>query len=282
MTRRQKYFDLQCGEVREGLSAMLDGEADASESEALLTHLETCHECAAYYDELHTLDVRLCKELTDSCDPDQIWERVQWAVAAQDTAPTEKVAAGCKTSRVPAVPRWVGSALAAMLLLAVIAGGLQMWRPDVSNLPVVTETVRDFETFRLRGELLDVAAAEPKVVRRWMAAKVDFKLPENVDPPTGFKIAGGRLCSFLNRRLAFFLYENGPAVLSLYVMKASGLKLPDSGSFDTTRSEQGLSTVTWKQGGLAYVVVSDLPAPEVTSFASHLMGREAESGEANL
>lgn len=250
---------------------MLDGEADAAESEALLTHLEDCRECAAYYDELRALDVRLGKELTGSCDPDKIWERVEWAIAAQETVPVEGHDAGREVWRVRALPRWVGSALAAMLLLAVIAGGVQFWRPDAANLPVVTETVRDFETFRLRGGLLDVAAAEPGVVRRWMAAKVDFKLPENVNPPAGFMIAGGRLCSFLNRRLAFFLYENGPAVLSLYVMKASGLKLPDSGSFDTTLSQRGLTTVTWKQGGLAYVVVSDLPAPEVTNFASRLM-----------
>lgn len=272
MTRKQKYSDLRCGEVREGLSAMFDRETDEIESEALLAHLEGCEECASYQRQLGRLHTRLCDELTDTCNVDQIWERVEWGIEAIETRPSANAQASPKKWwNFAGAQRVAAAALAAMLLLGVIIGDQKFWPADSKGLPLVTETIRDFETFRLRGGLLDVAAREPNVVRQWMAAKIDFKLPEDVNPPAGFRIAGGRLCSFLNRRLAFFHYEKGTAALSLYVMKASGLKLPGNGSFDVATSTNQLTTVTWADQGLAYVVVSGLPASEVTAFASRLM-----------
>ena len=43
---------MSCDSHREILSAMLDGEADPSEVEACLRHLESCPACARYRDEL--------------------------------------------------------------------------------------------------------------------------------------------------------------------------------------------------------------------------------------
>lgn len=285
MTRRKKLFELECGQVRERLSPLLDGEASPSEAAAVGAHLDECVDCAVHFHELRLLHTRLGEELTDACDEEQIWERVEWAIAAHETSLEEHAPISQPEARRPvrSAWHWAAPALAAMLLIGVIFGGQNLlWRNGHSSLPVVTETVRDFETFRLRGSLLDVTASEPGAVRKWMAAKIDFQLPENVGPPAGFKVAGGRLCSFLNRRLAFFHYKSGPSAMSLYVMKASGLSLPQGGAFDTTQSNNKLTTVTWRQGDLAYVVVSDLPANDVTAFASQLRAQPSAPGETRL
>lgn len=253
---------------------MVDGEADNIESVALEAHLDECIECNDYHRDLGHLHARLGDELTDTCDVENIWERVEWSIAANETrhakhgAPLHK-----KWWRYAAVQHVAGAALAALLLVTVMLSGNQLLWPDAKSLPIITETVRDFETFRLRGGLLDVAAKEPRVVRNWMAAKLDFDLPDDVSPPAGFKLAGGRLCSFLQRRLAFFHYEKDQSSLSLYVMKSAGLNIPKASSFSTARSAQGVTSVIWQRGDLVYVAVSDLPEAETVSFASGLIER---------
>ncbi len=260
---------------------MLDGAVDALEAAALEAHMAQCPDCAAYCDNARALDDRLREELTGPCDFDRLWGSVQERIVAEDDVMPQSDAvsvqgdadSGQGGALITGVRRWAGMAIAAMILLGAFAGGTAVLRMNAGELPIVTETVRDFETFRIRGGLLDVAANEPGLVREWVATRVDFHLPGDVDPPAGFEIAGGRLCSFLNRRLAFLHYKKGPGSLSLYVMKATGLKIPEHGQFKSVNSANGLTTVTWRQSDLAFVVVSNLPSQEVTDFAASFKGR---------
>ena len=41
---------MKCEEIQKQLSVMVDGESSPESSEKLLAHLQTCHECSAFYE----------------------------------------------------------------------------------------------------------------------------------------------------------------------------------------------------------------------------------------
>lgn len=257
-----------CDDIQEILSANLDAEAQPDELALAVEHIEHCASCARYESDLQRMQASLQESADCSAhlfDSDQLWAKLQENIDRIDSGelsiPHEEESFG--------FVRWLASvAVAACLIIGITVGSMLMVSSQQSLLPVVAETVRDFETFRLRGELLDVDSGNDTEVVQWMSAKLDFALPDNIDPPQGYHIAGGRLCSFLNRRLAFFQYQKNADSLALYVMKAEGLEVPNPGRFETSTSDVGLSTVTWVQGDLAYVIVSEMPIDEVVEFAS--------------
>lgn len=254
---------------------MIDGEANDAEVVALRKHLHECRDCEAHFEALSILHIRLREELIDSTDPDAVWQRVSAELDAEDARLRQK---NTRSSGRGFARRWAPLAMAAMLLLAIFMGSSGPWTSTIDALPVVTETNRDYETFRVSGRSLDVSAVRPGEIKKWMAAKLDFELPSNMSGPAGFKLAGGRLCSFLNRRLAFFQYENGNAGLSLYVMKRAGLDLPAMSDIATVQAPQGFTTVIWQHDGLVYLLVSELPENEVQALAEGMIEHFSNAG----
>ena len=261
MNRESKLAVTPCEEIQEILSSKLDGEAQPDELIAAAQHLDKCLECAAYELDLIESEAQLSTandELVKDFDSDQLWEDIKGEIDRFDNNRDSYKR-----------KRWLATvAVAACLIISVTVTAMLMHSSQKILLPVVAETVRDYETFQVRGELLDVHLTSTTEIVQWMAAKLDFTLPEMVSPPVGYKISGGRLCSFLNRRLAFFQYQRDSDDLALYIMEAEGLEVPARGQYQTTTTEQGLTTVTWSQEQLVYVLVSELPAPVVVDFAS--------------
>ena len=250
-----------CEIIQEILSARLDGEALAEESDVVSKHLHSCALCVAYENELRDLDVRvkaLYEQPEFHCDSERLWKNIQVGLDRIDSNRSSN-----------GLARWfAGVAIAACLIICISVVTVLSFSSRTYLLPVVAETVRDYETFRVRGELLDVDVKSTAEIMQWMSAKVEFAIPETISPPAGYTISGGRLCSFLNRRLAFFQYERGSSDLALYVMEADGLEIPQRGLYKTSTTDEGLTAVTWARDDLVYVIVSDLPPGELAEFAA--------------
>ncbi len=96
---------MKCDAVRTALSDSFDtGEALERDAEA---HVETCAQCAAWQSELERLDEMLCQTTPVEDDPALV-ARIQAAVAQ---------------SRPWVMPRWLGAAVAAALIVLSMAGG---------------------------------------------------------------------------------------------------------------------------------------------------------------
>ena len=255
-----------CLEVQQDLSAEFDNECQLLERTLINRHLDTCSVCTTYKSGLHSLHGQLQRKQSPICDVDEIWCHILNSIendeSVEPTSKTDQLVH--KVSN-----RWLGFALAASILFGVITAGLLIDPSKNETLPLIAETVRDFETFQIRGELLDIDANKISYIVQWMSAKIDFELPDStIEPPEGYSVHGGRLCSLLSRRSAFFYYEKESDMLSLYVMKADGLSVPHDGEYKTSMTQAGLTTVSWTRDDLAYVIVSDLSAEEVVKFAS--------------
>lgn len=252
-----KFIDRQCEEVREDLSAMLDDEVGVAEEASLRRHLETCVHCAAYERDLRELQVQIDLHLNEQCDEDRIWDRV-----LVDIGVAQNVSARWRAGK----PFWHWAA-AAILVCGLALGGWHVLISGDSNRSIVAATVEDFGDFRRTGDVLDVAGSHPEAITRWMIARVDFELPEEIATPAGLQITGGRLCSFLKRKLAFFSYSTANGDVGLYIAQADGLDVPQGGGYTAIARDDGLSAVSWYSNGLAYVTVSDLPIGDLALIA---------------
>ncbi len=277
MTKPQDHSILQCSDAQDCLCAMIDEETVKLDSAALELHLNACSDCRTFYNDQRQLHARLRAELAGYCDVDRIWRNIERDIVRYDEQ-SSQTAVSYPQAEIEGV-RVLGTrriaAMAAAILVVFFLAGTSLFAPIARSLPVTMETIRDFETFRQLGGRLDIQASDPDVVRRWMMARTNFTMPRNINPPKGFNITGGRLCLFLNRRLVFLQYDKGTVTVSLYIMKATGLKLPKSGTIDFSLPHNALTTATWQRGGLAYVVVSDLSRGDIKSIASSLKDQQA-------
>ena len=160
----------------------------------------------------------------------------------------------------------------AVLLIAVVGLISLPGQQTVQPTALVVEPVNDFITYRLSGRPLDVESADPAELAQWFTGKTEAGVPRDIPAPPGFRLVGSRLCYFLNRRLAALMYQSDAGLLSLYVMSDHDIVMPEA-RFDAavgrTLSSHRVNDHTsliWRNGGRVYVLVSDLPEPDMRRF----------------
>jgi anti-sigma factor RsiW len=120
------------------------------------------------------------------------------------------------------VPLWrrPAAVLAAIALIAVVtiaADPLALRKEHRVN-ALIREPVNDLITYRMSRRSPDFETADPRTISEWWADKLDFRVPTPVAELGGYRLIGGRLCYFLNRRLTALMYRKDDHVVSLYVM----------------------------------------------------------------
>ena len=88
---------------------------------------------------------------------------------------------------------------------------------------------------------------------------------------------GGRLCYFLERRVASYMYTAHSRYVSLYVMPQHGLPSPPDALMTlaqpraTVHAVQGYTQVIWLQTDLLYALVSDLPKEQLFEMVRQMV-----------
>ncbi len=261
--------EMRCESVQESVLARLDNEPDGAVWSAVEKHLLSCPSCAEFAENSMLLNARLREELKDDADTTLLWSRVSAAIDAESRrdAATKTTASRGRTGGRMAV---LGS-VAAVVMVAIFSFAF-IGDSDKHKTPLtVAESINDFLTFKASGRELDVNSSEPQELRRWFVKRLDFEVPLSMAMPAGFTLDGARLCAFLNRRLASFMYHMGEKAVSLYVMTENGLdtilkRVPKDNELSVFLS-RGLTNVVWRSDGLVYVVVADFPQNEAVRFA---------------
>ena len=266
MTPRDQRCDMLCEEVREALSGMIESDPRSLEDEAVARHLEQCTACAVFRAEIESLDRVLRENLDHPVDGDRIWARVSDAIAGE---PVPGEAARSHTAKPEGRRSFLRFGAVAAVVLAAPIGGVLWSRATNRRQSFLAGVGEDFTDFLQGGGILDVRASHPRAVRRWVEPRVEFELPSGVSGPDGAQLAGARLCSILGRKLVFLAYRSGSQDMGLYVTPASGLGFSESDRFSVTSRDDGLTTATWQQNGLGYVVVSNALLSELEPFIAH-------------
>jgi anti-sigma factor RsiW len=78
----------------------------------------------------------------------------------------------------------------------------------------------------------------------------------------GFPLAGGRLDYLGGRPVAALVFQRARHVVQVYVWPEAGEAAP------TTEARAGYTIIAWREGGMAYRAVSDIPAADLADFVA--------------
>ncbi len=253
---------MECPEALEHFQDFLDEELGKHKASALEAHLHLCPGCAA---EFH------------------IQQEMRQAVREKATRHTASphLRASLRQAETMQVPGWLKWWVPALALLLVLSLGTALYMASLSPRPLapsplVVEAVNDYIRLTQRGRPEDMGGPDPPQVVKWFRGKLDFAF--NLPPAEEgeFRLVGGELSYYLDRKVACLLYRKGPHLVTLSVLRREGVDVPKGTSMTATgtplhlASHRGFTVIVWQRNDLLYALVSDLAAQELSPLATSI------------
>jgi anti-sigma factor RsiW len=251
---------MNCNESRAAIEADADGELDTIRHLELEAHLRACPDCARLAEGARARRAALRAALPRFTAPPRVVERIRASLMAEEaprSAPRPWVA----------WPSWSVVGLAASLALAALGGyawGRSRGRGDVLLREAVSDHVRSLQA----GHLMDVVSTDQHTVKPWFIGKLEFSPPVADLADAGFPLAGGRLDNLDGRNAAALVFHRRLHVINVFIWPAGGTQVGARQG-----RESGYNALTWSQGDLNFMAVSDIPAQELGQFVAAFRGR---------
>ncbi len=250
---------MNCSESRALLEADADGELDLIRHLELGAHLRSCPGCSRIAEAARARRDALREALPRFTAPPQLVERIRASLGAGQSRPARRASV--------IWPVWNAVGVAASLVLAVI-GGYALGRAHARGDALLGEAVADHVRSLQASHLMDVASTDQHTVKPWFIGRLDFSPPVADLADAGFPLVGGRLEHLDGRGAAALVYKRRQHVINLFIWQAGG------GAVAQRRGRQdGYSALTWSQGGLNYMAVSEIPGDELAQFVAGYRGR---------
>jgi anti-sigma factor RsiW len=225
------------------LGALVDGELDAANVALAEAHIARCEGCRGEVQRLQAIRSLLRTDGMRHMAPDDLRERI---AALPELAPP---------ARARAVPRWLapafGGALAASLAMVLL---LQPGQSAIDR-DIVSSHVRSLQP----GHLVDVQTTSQHVVKPWFNGRIDFAPPVPELADQGFPLAGGRLDAVDGKTAAAIVYHRRLHTVNVFVW-------PGGAGAAHTTVRDGFALREWRQDGLTFAAVSDIPPDELRKF----------------
>jgi anti-sigma factor RsiW len=252
------------------LEAYVDGRVDAEQEAAIRDHVASCIACRAEAELIGEVETRMRAAFAAETPSDAFRQRVDAILSPNHRA-------GAPRSQLRG--SWRAAVAAAVVLLAVVGAilsGLGIYPSGTSQAGVVTASIEELRTFIDSRRPFDIVSQDPLVLRRWFEGKVDFTPPT---PPmlSDLDLAGGRLCFFLDRRIAAYMYVADGRVISLYVMRGAGLGTPGGEPTRLAGKQVVVAELAefhgafWRSDELAFALIADLPRNHLLDVANRLI-----------
>jgi anti-sigma factor RsiW len=245
---------MTCDAWRDKLDAYVDGAGSPEELANSEAHLRTCPACAA--DAISRLQMK----------------RTTRAAAAR-YSPSPEFRARIEKSIQPKRPPawtfgWMPRLGVAAVLVLLLALGVTLWIRHSTREEAFAELVDLHVTTLASSNPVDVLSSDRHTVKPWFQGKLPFtfNLPEL--PGSSYKLIGGRVAYFEHNPAAQLLFQIRSHDLSVFILQdRPGLFPIGMGS---TARELAFNMETWTEGGLRYVVVSDVTPGDVHALCQLL------------
>jgi anti-sigma factor RsiW len=134
--------------------------------------------------------------------------------------------------------------------------------------PLVSEVVADHVRSMMGDHLTDVLTSDQHTVKPWLSARLELSPVVKDFVAEGYPLVGGRLDYVDGHRAAAVVYRRDKHVINLFAF------VSEDRSDSPPRQEtlDGFNVVRWRMGGLSYVAVSDVEAPQLLAFARLVQG----------
>jgi anti-sigma factor RsiW len=244
--------ELDCATCHPLLDAYLDNELDDSSTRAVREHLAQCRECARRLEAMTALVTAVKAWAPRYAAPAALGE-----ILRQPGPPS--VARPSARWRLWLAPLLSATALAmAVVLYVATPASLPDWQDEA-----VSSHVRSLQAAHLN----DVASSDRHTVKPWFTGKLDFAPPVYDFSAQGFPLLGGRLDYLQHQSAAALTYGHGRHIINLFILPTGQADSPLR-----TSSVRGFNIVSWRQGHLRFIAVSDMEPGELQSLGQLVSG----------
>lgn len=239
---------MNCRDVEDRITPLVDGELVAAEAEAVSAHLAACPPCRRAADQ-----ERLCRRVLRECAP-RLAAHAPFALKARVRNTLPPVA-----SRGFGRWRWVLAAAASL----VAAIGLLAVAGVVRPTPVFAAqaTLDHLKCLRLGPHS---ASSDAQVIEASWKAWQGWDLKVPTGHAAGLRLLGYRRCVITEGKLAHLIYERAGSTVSLFVLPSGP---------DVARAELemfGQDAVLWSSHGRTYALVGRGSRGALTAAAAAL------------
>ena len=244
-----------CDPFIKDLDAYRDAVLETQRYREVETHLQQCAACRGRLQQDAALELQIRNAAAAWKPSADLWQRVK-SSAAQ--APSRR-----------ARPPWPAGIAATLVLGIVAVLAYLSFEParEAGSDSTAVALVNEFHTFVVSRRELDYSEPKPLKVQDWFGSKVDFRVPLPLSAPD-MMLAGGRLCNMFDQRIVSFMYRIDGAWVSLYIMQAKSER--QIREIEEQLLVNGYGYVEWKNQGLHYSLVGNLPAERLRGVADRL------------
>jgi mycothiol system anti-sigma-R factor len=259
-----------CDEARQRFEDLLHDRVSAEESQALRQHLSECPRCLEELDTAGLVASLIRYRASEHRAPDHLRQSI-----LRDLRRQRHLAGRLRTmlhglwTTPPAL-----CATTALLVLALALPLYHRWMqpplPPASQ--VVGEGARDYVRLLLNYPPHGANPAEPDQIQQWFQQTLEFSPPIHFWGNQDFRLLRGYPTYLMERRAACLIFKTGDVISTLYIFPGADIAIPSHNrrqidSFApyhiTAHDERVL---LWKQGELAYLIVSRLDEPQLDQF----------------
>ncbi len=287
---------MDCSNVRPLLSHHLSGRLDEARTSEVARHLDGCPGCRQLALVEGALDGALAT-LPRGAAPSRLLARLEGLVMDRDAQAGAPTRTPSPPPRLPLLPRpddrprgteqrerarastWTAafvSACAAAALVLVVARTSAPSSTLSRGPDLVAEAVNDHLRVVASTHPIEIESGGIHQVKPWFTGRIDFAPRVTFSGDDDFPLRGGSVGYFIDRKAAVFLFQRRLHSITLLVFPPDGLAWPSAtgapvGRLSLTQTtSRGFSVLLWRDGGLAYVLVSDVNVHELVTLATKL------------
>jgi anti-sigma factor RsiW len=134
---------------------------------------------------------------------------------------------------------------------------------------VVDDVVNDHVRLLAREHPFDVESGGLHQVKPWFQGKLDFAPAVRYAGDDDFPLVGGSVGFVVDRRAAEFGFTRRLHKVTLLVFDADGVAWPTS-TAPEAKTVRGYHALGWRDGALAFALVSDVDAAELVELARRI------------
>ena len=251
---------MQCAEMLR-VQAYFDGEVDAVSAADVEMHTAHCTECRTMLQNLQQTRTAIRRDVERDRAPPELRARIlraldEEAEATPDTLPLTRRDRSTWRTR----PFWIGalSGLSGAAAAAFLA--FFLLTPSLTS-PLLDALVAAHVRSLMSAHLIDVVSTDRHTVKPWFAGHTDVSPAVADFTQQGYRLLGGRVDYFDNRRSAVVVYQHGRHVINVFSWAVTQRTLPKN----VTRN--GYHVACWTVGNLQSCAVSDTSWEELQGLA---------------
>jgi anti-sigma factor (TIGR02949 family) len=256
-----------CDEARERFEDLWHDRLNAEESQALRQHLSECPRCLEEFDSAGLIASLIRHRASYHQAPDHLRQAILREVHRQRDLASRLRAALHALWTTPAVL----CATTAVLVLAIALPLYHRWMLPAADpaARVVGEAAHDYRRLRLNYPPHGTNPAEPTQVQQWFQQTLDFAAAIRFWGDQETRLLRGYPTYIMERRAACLIFKTGDAISTLYIFPGADILVPPRSRrqingyapYQATAHDQRV--LLWKQGELAFLIVSPLANPEL-------------------